>query len=77
VRFVWLSEQTQTFPLYVISRLVIKTETESVYCAVRTESLYNTDTSRSLKVNMVPTPNLASMGLTSPTFSPPSTVTVE
>jgi hypothetical protein len=59
------------FSRYVISRLVFKTETLSVYCAVRTESLYNTDTSRSVKVNMVPTPNLASMGLISPTFSPP------
>ena len=42
----WLSEQTATFPLYIINKLVFITEVESVYCAVRTESLYNTDTSR-------------------------------
>jgi hypothetical protein len=39
--FVWLSEQTVTLPLYVINGLGFITETESVYCAVRTESLYN------------------------------------
>ena len=36
----WLSEQTVTFTLYVISRLVFITEVESVYSAVRTESDY-------------------------------------
>ena len=41
---VWLSEQTATFALYIINRLDSITEVESVYCAVRTESLYNTDT---------------------------------
>ena len=44
--FVWLSEQTVTFALYIIKRQVFITEFGSVYCAVRTESLYNTDTSR-------------------------------
>jgi hypothetical protein len=29
-----------------LCRLVLITEVESVYCAVRTESLYNTDASR-------------------------------
>ena len=43
--FVWLSEQTVTFALYIINRLVFITEVESVYCAVRNESLYNTETS--------------------------------
>jgi len=48
-----LSEQTVTFTLYIIDRLVFITELESVYCVVRTESLYNTDTSRPLKVNVI------------------------
>jgi len=48
--FVWLSEQTVTFALYVINRLFFITEMESVYRAVRTESSYNTDTSHTLKV---------------------------
>jgi hypothetical protein len=43
--FVWITEQTGTFALYVINRLDYITEMESVYSAVRTESLYNTDTS--------------------------------
>jgi hypothetical protein len=43
--FVWVSEETVTFALYVINRLVSITEVESVYRAVRTESLYNTDVS--------------------------------
>jgi hypothetical protein len=41
--FVWLSEQTVTFALYIINRLVFITEVEGVHCAVRTEFLYNTD----------------------------------
>jgi hypothetical protein len=41
--FEWLSEQTVTFALYVIDRLLFITEVESVYCAVRTDSLHNTD----------------------------------
>ena len=43
---VWLSEERVSFALYVINRLVFITEVESVYCAVRMESLYNTDTIR-------------------------------
>jgi len=50
--FVWLSEQTVTFTLYIIKRLVFITEVESVYCAVRSESSYNTDTSRPQKVKV-------------------------
>jgi len=44
VCFVWISEQTANFALHIIKRLVFVTEVESVYCAVRTESLYNTHT---------------------------------
>ena len=41
-----ISEQTAIFALYCINLPVFITEVESVYCAVRTESLYNTDTIR-------------------------------
>jgi len=34
--FVWISEQTSTISLYIINWLVCITETECVYCAVRT-----------------------------------------
>jgi hypothetical protein len=37
--FVWISEQTAIISLYSINRLVFITETECVYCAVRTGSL--------------------------------------
>ena len=50
--FVWITEQTVLFPLYIINRLGFITEVESVYCAVRTESLYNTVTFRPYKVNV-------------------------
>jgi hypothetical protein len=39
---VWISEQAATFSLYNINRMDFITEVESVYSAVRTESLYNT-----------------------------------
>ena len=48
----WLSEQTVTFALYIINRLVFITEVESVYCAVRTECLYNIGAFRLGKVNL-------------------------
>jgi len=35
--FVWTSEQTAIISLYDINRLICITETECVYCAVRTE----------------------------------------
>jgi len=35
--FVWISEQTAIISLHIINLLVFITETESVYCAVRTE----------------------------------------
>ena len=37
--FVWISEQTAIISLYNINSLVFITQTESVYCAVRTVSL--------------------------------------
>jgi len=49
---VWLSEQTVTFALYIANRLDFITEVESVYCAVGTESLCNTGTSRPWKVKI-------------------------
>ena len=44
--FVCISEQRVNFALYIINRLVSIHEAESVYSAVRTESLYSTDTFR-------------------------------
>ena len=38
-----ISEETEKFAFYCINRLVFITEVESVYSAVRIESLYNTD----------------------------------
>jgi hypothetical protein len=44
---VWLSEQVATyFSLYCINWMIFITEVESVDCAVRIESLHNTDTIR-------------------------------
>jgi hypothetical protein len=42
--FVRILEQAATSALYNIKRLVFITEVESIYCAVRSESLYKTDT---------------------------------
>ena len=39
--FVWISEQTAIISQYSINWLVCITETECVYCAVRTGSIYN------------------------------------
>jgi hypothetical protein len=47
--FVRISEQTATFVLYDINRLVFITEVESVYCAVHAESLYKNEHISSLK----------------------------
>jgi len=41
--FCWFLEETVTFALYIINRLVFITEVDSVYSAVRTESLYKAD----------------------------------
>jgi hypothetical protein len=49
--FVWLSDKTVTFALYIIKTLDFITEMESVYSAVRTEYLYNTDMSGTWRVN--------------------------
>jgi hypothetical protein len=38
-----ISEQTATFSLYIIKWLVLLTAVESVYSAVRTDSLYKAD----------------------------------
>ena len=38
--FVWICEQTAIISLYSINWLVFTTQTESVYCAVRTEHIY-------------------------------------
>ena len=51
--FVWLSEITVHFALYIIKRLVFITEVKSVYCAVRTDSLYKPDTFRLERVKIV------------------------
>ena len=59
--YVRLLEQTVTFALYITNRLVFITEVERVYCAVGTESLYNTDTSRFLKVNIIVFTNVKSI----------------
>jgi hypothetical protein len=40
--FMWISEQTAIISLYSINWLVFITETENVYCAVRTGSLNTT-----------------------------------
>ena len=47
--FVRISEQTATFALYSIDWLVFITMVGSVYCAVRTDSLYKVDYVSSLK----------------------------
>jgi hypothetical protein len=47
--FVWISEQTAAFALYDVNRFVFITEMESVYYAVRAESLYKNEHSSSLK----------------------------
>jgi len=39
-----ISQQTATFALHNISRLACITKLGSVYCEVRTDSLYKTDT---------------------------------
>ena len=41
--FVWIWEQTTIISLYSINWLLFITETECVYRAVRTGSLYNAD----------------------------------
>ena len=47
--FVRISEQTATFALYIINWFVFITVVESVYSAVRTDSLYNADYVSSFK----------------------------
>jgi len=48
--FAWISDQTAIISVYTVNLSVFITETESVYCAVRTGSLNQTATVSSLKV---------------------------
>jgi len=48
--FVRIWEQAAAFALYIINWLVFITAVESVYSAVRTDSLYKADHVSSLKV---------------------------
>jgi uncharacterized membrane protein YoaK (UPF0700 family) len=48
-----ISEQTAVFALYVINSLVFITAVESVYSAVRTDSLYKADYDSSLTLNLL------------------------
>jgi hypothetical protein len=50
--FVWISEQTAIISLYSINWFVCITETECVYCAVRTESLYIIQVNFRILMNM-------------------------
>ena len=47
--FMWISEQTAIISLHSINLPVLKTEAESVYCAVRNGFLNQTDTVSYLK----------------------------
>jgi len=47
------SEQTATFAIYNINSSVFITEAGCIYSAVRTESLYNTDTFRLERGNII------------------------
>jgi hypothetical protein len=47
--FLRITEESATLTLYIIKRLIFITEVESVYSAVRSESLYKTDYHSSLK----------------------------
>jgi hypothetical protein len=58
VCFVRISEQTTNFALHDIKRLIFITEVERVYCAVRTESLYTTDTFCLYKIEVKTSPIL-------------------
>jgi hypothetical protein len=47
--FTWISEQTAIISVNRVNLSVFKTEAESVYCAVRNESLNQTDTVSNLE----------------------------
>jgi len=49
--FVWISEQTAIISLYNINWLVFMTETECVYCAVRTGYLNITEVKLTSKIS--------------------------
>jgi hypothetical protein len=48
--FVWMSEQTAAFVLHIINRLFFITVVESVYSAVRNDSLYKANYVSSLNL---------------------------
>jgi hypothetical protein len=48
--FVWIWEQTTSFSFYNMDKPIFITKVESVYGAVQTESLYNTNTFSLYKV---------------------------
>ena len=52
ISFVWISEQTAIISLYNLNWIVFITETESVYFAVRTGSLNQTDAVQYLKSSL-------------------------
>ena len=54
--FVWISEQTAIISLYNINWLVCITETDSVYCAVRTSSSSTIQVTFSLGLSSTVTP---------------------
>ena len=56
--FVWISEQTAIISLYSINWLVCITETECVYCAVRTGYLNVTEVNPSLEKGELITENI-------------------
>ena len=58
--FVWIWEQTAIISLYNINWLVCITETECVYCAVRTVSVYTIQFN--VDIDKVPVPICSSIG---------------
>jgi hypothetical protein len=56
--FVWISEQTAIISLYNINWLVFITETECVYCAVRTGYLNVIQVNFSLQIVKLTTENI-------------------
>ena len=53
VCFEWISEQTSHSASQKTRRLISIIEVESVFCAVRTESFYTTDSFRLQKINTI------------------------
>ena len=72
--FVWIWEQTAIISLYSINWLVSITETQCVYCAVRTESLSTVQSNRSLSVGFPVSSSKCSDGSQVSILPLPSTV---